>query len=180
MELQACTFFPRPIVSHDPLSPQEHVMLGQSYTAQGLNDHAAREFQAALRQERHYVPALVALGNLSFESGTPDQAEWYFRQALEVEPHHAGANNNLAMVFLARNERLDEVERLAQQALDHAGALRPYVLDTLATLYVQQARYHEAKVLLDEAEATVSPDTPALYERFAQLRRELNAAFSPR
>ncbi|MGH7217218.1 MAG: tetratricopeptide repeat protein [Nitrospiraceae bacterium] len=31
------------------------------------------------------------------------EAEAYYRQALEIAPNHAGANNNLAMVYLSEN-----------------------------------------------------------------------------
>jgi tetratricopeptide (TPR) repeat protein len=177
---QACSILPRPVVSHDPLSPHEHVSLGQAYEAQGLKGRAAQEFQGALRQDSHYVPALIAVGNLSFESGALGEAEQRYREALEVAPHHPGASNNLAMVYLSRGERLDEAERLATDALEQGGVLRPYAFDTLATLYLRQGRYKEAEAVLDRAQTSISPDKTILHERLAQLRRELNTASPPR
>lgn len=161
---------------HDPLTPEEHVKLGMSYEAQGLKEMAAQEFQAALRQQSGYTPALVGLGNLSFEGGALQEAEGYYRRALDADPDHPGANNNLAMVYLSRGERLDEAERLARNALKQGGPLRPYILDTLANIYVRQERCQEAKTALEEAEAVTSSANKILHERLAQLRRELTAA----
>src|SRR5437870_5467805 len=149
--LQACSALPRIVVLHDPLSPQEHVTLGESYHAQGKMDLAAREYQAALKKEGDYVPALIALGNLSFETGFLQDAEDHYRHVLTVVPDHPSASNNLAMVYLSRNERLDEAERLAKRALAQGEPLRSYILDTLAKIYVRQERYQEARTALEEA-----------------------------
>jgi len=176
--LEACSGFPRLVVLRDPLTPEEHVTLGSSYEAQGLRDLAAQEYHAALRRQTEYVPALVGLGNLSFAGGALQEAADYYRQALDAEPTHPGAGNNLAMVYLARGDQLDEAERLARQALEQGGALRPYVLETLARIYMRQGRDREAEAALDEAEALAPPENTALRERVAESRRELEALFS--
>jgi len=162
-------------VLHDPLTPDEHVKLGTSYQEQGLRELATKEFQAALGRKREYAPALVGLGNLSFEAGSLRDAEEYYRRALAVAPDDPSANNNLAMVYLSRGERLDEAERLARKALEQGGPLRPYVLDTLAGVYVRLKRYREATAALDEAEALAPLENKILRERLAELRRELAA-----
>lgn len=177
--LQACSGLPRIVLLRDPLTPQEHVKLGTSYQEQGLRELAAKEFQAALGQQREYAPALVGLGNLSFEAGSLKEAEEYYRQALAVAPDDPSATNNLAMVYLSRGERLEEAELLARKALEQGGPLRPYVLDTLAGIYVRQGRYREAKAALDDAEALAPLENNILRERLAALRRELAARDSP-
>ena len=170
----ACAW-PRPLIPKDPLTVEEHVTLGQIYASQGQRDLAKREYQAALTRQSNNVPALVALGNLAFEGGSLQEAEQQYQRALSVSPDHPGAANNLAMVYLSRGERLEEVERLAHQALERSGPLRPYVLETLATLYVRQGRYEEAQAAVDEAERTLSSPSPALRDRLLQLRQELKS-----
>ena len=173
--LQACSGLPRIVVLHDPLTPQEHVTLGESYQAQGNTELAVREFQAALRLQRDFAPALVALGNRSFEAGTLQEAEDYYSRALDAVPGHPAASNNLAMVYLSRGGRLDEAERLAKSALAQGGALRPYILDTLAKVYMRQERYQEARTALEEAETIAPLENKLLHERLAQSRQELAA-----
>jgi|CXWL01.1.fsa_nt_gi tetratricopeptide (TPR) repeat protein len=93
----------------------------------------------------------LARGNSAFVAGRFREAEAFFRKALETAPLHAGAANNLAMTLLARGGRLPEAEALAKDALSRSGSLRPYVVDTLASIYRRQGRYAEAEAVLDGA-----------------------------
>lgn len=176
----ACSRLPRIVVLHDPLTADEHVKLGTSYEAQGLKEMAAQEFQAALRKQSTYAPAFIGLGNLRFEEGGLQEAEDYYRRALDIDPDHPAANNNLAMVYLTRGERLDEAERLAHNALKRESPLQPYILDTLANIYARQGRCQEATTALQEAAAVAPSENKILQERLVQLRRELAVAASCR
>lgn len=157
----------------DPLSADEHMRLGSSYEDQNLRSAAAKEYASALRKQKDYLPALMALGNVAFQDGDLIEAEIYYRKVIKLVPDHAGANNNLAMVFLVRGSRLDTAEDLAKTALKNAGPFKPYVLDTLANVYMREGRYPDAKKILDEAEAACSPTNALLREHLAQSRRQL-------
>jgi tetratricopeptide (TPR) repeat protein len=175
--LQACSSLPHIVILHDPLTPQEHATLGEAYQARGDTEGAAREFEEALRRQSEFVPAFIGLGNLAFARGALDDAERWYRRALEAAPEDAGASNNLAMVYVARNQRLDEAERLTRSALEHGGPLRPYALDTLARIYVRQGRYMESKAALEMAEALAPPDNVHFREGLSRSRRELAAVY---
>lgn len=161
----------------DPLSADEHMRLGASYEDQGLREQATKEYASALREQRDYLPAMMALGNAAFQGGDLIEAEIYYRKVLKLVPDHAGANNNLAMVFLVRGSRLEYAETLAKTALKQAGPFRPYVLDTLANVYIREGRYPQAKDALDEAERSCGPENGLLREHLAHSRRAL-AAYS--
>lgn len=169
----ACSDLPRVLVLHDPLTPEEHVTLGLAYEVEGRPELAAREYDGALRKEQGYRPALIGLGNLAFDKKKLEEAEAYYRQALIAAPEDPGVNNNLAMVYLTRQEKLDEAERLANLALAQGGPLQPYVLDTMAHIYVRQGRYREAQTALNNAEALAPPYDEALRKRLTQLQQEL-------
>ena len=171
--LSACFDLPHVRVPHDPLTPEEHVTLGLTYEVQGHRDLAAREYRTALTQEAGYVPALIGLGNVAFAEGELEESETYFQQALAASPEHPGANNNLAMLYLARGGDLREAERLALRALAQKGPLRPYVLDTLAHVYARQGRYKDAVAALEEAEAAAPSQDTILHERLIRLRNQL-------
>lgn len=119
------------------------------------------------------MPALIGLGNLAFDRGALEEAEGYYRQALSTAPEDPGVNNNLAMVYLTQQEKLGEAERLANLALAQGGPLQPYVLDTMAHIYVRQGRYREAQTALNNAEALAPPYDRALHQRLTQLQQEL-------
>ena len=170
--LGGCVHLPRYVPYQDPLNAQEHIRLGNTYAEQGLREQAERQFQAARRLDPDSPEPWVALGNLAYESGQMEQAESLFLRALKKDPRSAGAANNLAMVFLAR-ERLDEAERWAKQALWQNGPLRPYVLDTLAEVYFRQKRYAEAESATAEALVAAAGHGPALSEHLLSIRRRL-------
>jgi Flp pilus assembly protein TadD len=175
----ACSWLPRPVTFHDPLTAHEHVVLGETYVKQGHLEPAAHEFEAAVKREPDNVPALVALGNLAFHIQSWDQAEALYRRALLVDPNHAAAANNLAMVYLTRGERFDEIERLARHALQQDSHLTPYIYETLATLYVKQGRLGEAQAAAGQAEASIMPMDKPLQDRLAELRRDIAGHSSP-
>jgi Tfp pilus assembly protein PilF len=172
--LSGCAMF-RSSSFHDALTPAEHVTLARAYTASGETDAAQREYEAALATDRDYLPAILGLGNLAFEQGHLDAAERQFTRALSIDPLNAAASNNLAMVYVMRRDRLDDAERLARAALERGGPLRPYILDTLASVYVQQRRYAEAERTLTQADAEVPAENTELRDRLAKLRQELAA-----
>jgi len=176
--LSGCSL-PRVVVPHDPLTAEEHVTLGEAYRLKGLREAAEREFQAALNRHPEHVPALVGLGNLSFDSDASQTAEEYYRRALAQDPNHPHANNNLAMVYLSRGERFSEAEQLARKALQGPPGLRPYVFDTLITLYLKQGRVEEARTTLSEIPQDGLPDDETLRNRFRQLRAELTDRPAP-
>ena len=172
--LSGCAMF-RSSSFHDALTPAEHITLARAYITSGETDAAQREYEAALAADRDYVPAILGLGNLAFEQGRLDEAERQFTRALAIDPLNAAASNNLAMVYVTRHDRLDDAERLARTALERGGPLRPYILDTLASVYVQQRRYADAERTLTEADAEVPADNVELRDRLAKLRQELAA-----
>ncbi len=171
--LQGCSALPQLVRHSDPLSAEEHVRLGASYEVQGLQENALEQYQAALHLQKNNIPALVAWGNLAFEKGDWKTAETCYRRILRLDPTHAGANNNMAMVYLATDKHLDKAEQCAQMALKQGGPLKPYVLDTLATIYIQEGRYAEARKELDDAVAAAPKDNKRLRDQLAKTREKI-------
>lgn len=152
------------------------MQLAASYQAQGLKEEARLEYDAALRLRSDHIPALMARGNLAFESGDMKGAAADFRRVLRLDSRHPGANNNLAMVYLTQGKNLKKAEKHAQSALEEAGPLRPYVLETLANLSMRRSRYREAGAFLDQADAAAPADNKPLQDQLARTRRVLEAA----
>jgi Tfp pilus assembly protein PilF len=169
-----CTSWLSPQSMRDPLTVDEHLQLGAVYQHQGQWEPASREYHSALQQQPEHGPALMALGNLAFEQSHWAEAADAFQRVLDREPHHAAAANNLAMVLLATDTRLDEAEQLARRAREQPGPLRPYILETLASLYVRQGRFTEARQAVEEGIAA-GAQHPALQARFEELRQHIAA-----
>jgi tetratricopeptide (TPR) repeat protein len=176
--MSACALYPGAADWNDPLTADEHLVLAYTYQQQGQLQPAAREYKAVLKSQPQHLSALLALGNIAFQNEEWTNAEEYYRRVLATDPHHAGAANNLAMVYLSTGSDLDEAERLARHALEQPTELRPYILETLATLYSRQGRWADAQTAVEEAEAS-GVATTALQTRLAELRRQIADAQHP-
>lgn len=173
----ACSH-PRPAPTVEADSAAEHVLRGITYQDQGRKDLARAEYEAAASQG--FAPGFIGLTNLAVPEGRLDEAEVHLNSALaaaENEPGTeqfvAGVKNYLAMVYLVKGTNMDRAEQLALQALPHSGPLRPYVLDTLAHVFLNQSRYQDAWAALTEAEKTAPPHNESLQRLLAQSRRAL-------
>jgi tetratricopeptide (TPR) repeat protein len=171
----ACSHLPPLIPAADALSAPEHVQLGLSFEAQGLREDAAKQFEAAVRRDPACADCWMALGNFGFENGRLESAETAFRRALKAAPHHPGAENNLATALLARGGSLAEAEALALDALGRDGDLRPYILDTLANVYLRQGRFVEAAAAVRQAEAAAPADAVAVRVQLKATRAAVDA-----
>lgn len=174
--LTACAHTPRLGEAADILSPAEHLRLGASYEAQGLRSEAVAQYEAGVSRSSSCAECWLALGNIAFTDGRLAAAEDCYRKALLASPQDPGAANNLAMVYLAKNGSLTEAEALAQSALPAAGALRPYVLDTLANIYLRQKRYEEASAAVDRAEEAAPADNLPVRAQLQETRTLINNA----
>ena len=158
--LCACARMPSLFKDADTMTAEQHFRLGYAYEARGRDEDAIRQYRNAVRLNRSDPEAWVALGNIEFKLGNFPRAEDDYLRALNVSPLHAGAQNNLAMAYLAQNKNLEEAERLAKMALRQKGPLRPYVLDTLAGIYARERRFAEARAAAAQAAAALAHSTP--------------------
>jgi Tfp pilus assembly protein PilF len=175
-----CVHPPRSPRSRESLDSQENVRLGASYEARGRRAEAVAQYEAAVRRDPACTEGWLALGNSAFTDGRLEEAEKYFRKALAAAPHHPGACNNLAMTILARDGSLIEAEALARDALVQPGALRPYILDTLANIQLRQRRYAEALDLVGQAEAMTPTDDRLVRDQLKATRDSIQAAAAVR
>lgn len=173
--LGGCAHISRVAGYRDALAPAEHLRLGASYEAQGLRQEASGQYRLAVKGDPKLAEGWLALGNMEFADGRLKEAGADFRKALKASPRHAGASNNLAMVALAGNGSLAEAEALAQDALLTAGALRPYVLDTLANIYLRERRYAEAAAAADLAEAETPAENSSVRAQLLETRKSIAA-----
>jgi Flp pilus assembly protein TadD len=125
---------PKVFRDRDPLNADEHARLGAAYETQGEKPAADEQYRLAIALDPRHEGAWMALGNRAFEERRFAKARRCYLRVLRLEPHHPGASNNLAMVYLAQDTRLDEAEALARDALAADGPLKPYILDTLAQI----------------------------------------------
>jgi tetratricopeptide (TPR) repeat protein len=112
--LSGC-YIPRIIVFEDPLKAEEHLNLGMAYEKRGEYEAAVKEYKIAAKT---FNIANLYLGNIYFEQHELDQAELFYKKAIEHDPILADAYNNLAWLYYEKKENLDVAESLALKAIE--------------------------------------------------------------
>lgn len=112
--LWGCTL-PRIVFLDDPLTPEEHINLGVAYEEKKEFDSAIKEYKLASAK----LPiAYLYLGNVCFSKGDMDEAESYYKKAVEKVPMNADVYNNLAWLYYTKGKNLDEAEMLVRKAIE--------------------------------------------------------------
>jgi Flp pilus assembly protein TadD len=134
--LAGCVRVPKFVVLNDPLSAEEHVMLGVGYEQQGEYFLAEREYARALKKDPKCFQARFNLGNVSLAQREYLAARKQFLKALEVRPGDPEATNNLAMAaILSKNAKWMAEASVRLEALLADPAKRiPVLLETKAEL----------------------------------------------
>jgi hypothetical protein len=91
------------------------------------------------------------LGNAEAGRGEAALAEAAYRRALELDPAHADALNNLAWLLLEQGDRLAEAEELARRAVASGGPDPYLALDTLGRVLRARGRCQEAVEVFTQA-----------------------------
>lgn len=100
---------PEPAVMHNNLAI--------AYQHDGKLEAAVRHYQAAVRVNPAYVPALTNLGALLRRQGQLDEATTLYRHALAADPHYAPAHTDLGGI-LTEAGQTEEAMAHFQRALE--------------------------------------------------------------
>ena len=124
----------------------------------GRAGEAAALYRGLLEREPESPRAWTNLGNAEAAQGNAERAEEAYRRALELDPAHRDALNNLAWLLLEEGSRLDEAAELARRAVDAGGPDPHLALDTLARVEAARGRCPEAADAFARALAQAPPD----------------------
>lgn len=80
----------------------------------------ALELGAAAGQAQARAKIYFRLGNIYFDAGDLERAEAAYKQAIALDPGHASAHHNLAVVY-RRQGRIEDYIKQRKQALKVAG-----------------------------------------------------------
>lgn len=140
-----------------------------------------RKAFAELVRVRQYYPdnpdVYAQLALLREQTGDLTGAQRTYRRAVELDPNHAGALNNLAYLLAAKLNSPVAALPYAQRAYELAPRAPP-VLDTLGWTYHLLGRHKDALPLLEQA-ARRAPDDPEIQSHLAQVRRAVQDAAQP-
>jgi tetratricopeptide (TPR) repeat protein len=91
-----------------------------------------------------------------------DAAERQYRAVLALDDHAAVAANNLAWIYAASHQHLDEALQFAQTAVRQAPQ-DPHMNDTLGWIYYEKAEYDQAIPYLETSTRNDPTNPEMLY-----------------
>jgi tetratricopeptide (TPR) repeat protein len=110
--LSSCSL-PRISILKDPLTPEEHISLGQSYENNGEYAPAIEQYETAAKA----LPiAYIYIGNLYFQKGEYEKAEEAYEKAIKGSGDPR-AYNNLAWLYYTIDRKMKKAEELAEKAV---------------------------------------------------------------
>ena len=120
--------------------------------------HIHTLIEDALKKFNRPLSLLMILAKSATEQENYVEAENCYREVVKMEPFNAPAMNNLAVMLVAQNTKLDEAMTLINRAMEIAGP-RASMLDTRATIYLAKKEADNAladmKIVLGD---DVEPD----------------------
>jgi tetratricopeptide (TPR) repeat protein len=138
-------------------------------------DEALNKAAALTTKKEDRIYLLFLRGALADRQKHPEQAEPYFRQALEIDPQNAMTLNYLGYMLADKGIRLQEAVKLIRKAVDLEPMNGAY-LDSLGWAYFKLGEYELAEENLrqaverDQTDPTVHDHLGDLYEKTGRIR----------
>jgi tetratricopeptide (TPR) repeat protein len=124
--------------------------------AEGRYEAAVSRLEEVLSINGNYLPACMALGDISYVRGDRTGAEKYYRKALKIENGYGQAANNLAYILSMYDNKLTEALSLAQTAVKKLPASAA-ARDTLGWIHYKMGNTYKAVSEIEES-LSLDPD----------------------
>jgi tetratricopeptide (TPR) repeat protein len=138
-------------------------------------DEALNKAAAVTTKKEDKIYLLFLRGALADREKHPEQAEPFFRQALEIDPQNAMTLNYLGYMLADKGMRLPEALKLIRKAVELEPMNGAY-LDSLGWAYFKLGEYEMAEQNLrqaverDQTDPTVHDHLGDLYEKTGRIR----------
>ena len=118
----------------DPLSAKYNQLRGEVFINLGQYDDAISMYKRAVNLKRDFSPYYSQLGWLYWLQGDLDQATYYFKQAVEIDPVEAwrsGLHSDLGLAYIAQGHNAEAIPLLKKSI-----ELEPNVISTSNLVWV--------------------------------------------
>jgi tetratricopeptide (TPR) repeat protein len=149
-DLKAAEAALRKAVEIDKTNSDALVKLGKVQIAEGEADQALSTYKQSIKDNPRETSFYILAGELYESQNKWDDAKTMYQQALNIEPKHPLASNNMAYVILQQGGNVDVALAMAQTAR-RGMPDSPNAADTLGWAYFHKGVYNSAIDLFQEA-----------------------------
>ncbi len=151
-------------IREDGCNPIPFLNLGKILAIAGQHENAAGVFQESLKRSQQIPETWFCFANALREIEKIEEAKQAYRNALQLNPAHAGAASNLG-ALLTDNDELEEAEQLFSAALEHAPA-NVNLRINYGKLFAEKDE-HTAAIVQYQIAVPLAPDLPELHYNLA-------------
>ncbi len=156
-----------------------NVQLGAGYMREGRYDVALERLNKALQYDPKSADAHTVMAVLHERIGQPDEAERYYRKAVDLQPDNGEARNNLG-TFLCRQQKFEQAEAHFRAAWTNPFYKTPVVaLTNAGSCAMKAGRQEQAERYLRQA-VRLDPVFPDALFLLARLLHEQGEHFKAR
>ena len=130
-------------IEKNPQYITPYLTLAKLYASGEEWDKTERVYLDLIEQRQDQAVVYGLLGTLYEKQGKPAQAEAQYLKALDIDPDHIPAVNNLAYLYAQQDRELNKALDLARQAKERLGRI-PAIMDTLGWVYYKKGLYDSA------------------------------------
>jgi tetratricopeptide (TPR) repeat protein len=159
-------------ISLDPNNNDAFELLGRVEAKAGALEKALANSYDWIKRNPKYARAYVLTGSLEEARGNWRSAQELYRKAIDLQPHYADAQNNLAFLLLERGGDTNEALSLARDAHTEAPDVAT-IADTLAWAYYHKGLYKTAIGLLQDA-LKAEPDSAQYHYHIGLAYEKIN------
>lgn len=152
----------------DPTNVRVWLSLVGLFDAQSRVSDARQALQSALQISPGDPSLLYELATFDYAAGDVERATAIYREIVRLNPNHAAALNNLALILAEHDGDLSEARRLVEKSTELVGEV-PEVRETRAWILFREGETERALSLLTGAIDDLPQDAMAQYHLGAIL-----------
>lgn len=155
------------IKDHPGQSDDLRLSLARMLAGAGKVDQAIAEIDKVIASQPGQAADLYYLQSTLVHGDAKHAAlyEKILTRALEVDPDHAPANNDLGYTWAEQGKNLAKAEQMIRKAIGIEGNSAAY-LDSLGWVLYKQGKFNEAAAWLNRARQTEGGDDPIILDHF--------------
>jgi tetratricopeptide (TPR) repeat protein len=130
-------------IQNNPRHIQPYLSLAKVFSSEKNDEKILEIYKNLLAQQPDQAGPHYYLAVFYEKRGEDQLAQVHYRKALDLNPEHILALNNLAFFFAERDLELDKALGLARKAKELGGE-NPAIMDTLGYIYYKKGIYESA------------------------------------